>query len=430
MNLAQLHPNLRLRIGVGFVQRLVDSMVTSFMAIYLAGRFGVAAAGGLVVAAMSIAVVGTLLGGHVADVWGRRPTLLLGEAVAAVSFAVMGLAQSSGPGGAALVVFLAFAVNKFAAGFAVPANDAMIIDVSTPESRKLVYTINYWAVNLALAIGALLGGFLYGTHLAGLLFGAAASMALALATTVFALTETKPDGPTLPAETDHGQRPASASKRPRQGYRDVLTDRLFARFVLAVTLAMTIEFQLVNWIGVRLSFDFPTQRLVSVDGWTLRVDGVRMLGLLRAENTILVVLLAFVLHRAFRGVPDRVRMQLGIVLFVAGYMVYAVSDSGWVLLAAGLVLTVGELMDSPVRQAMLAGLIPTHARPRYMAVYALNIRVALVAAALCISLGSVLPAWGMSVLYCLLGVAIVSQYRVLLARTPARAAAAAAAVDA
>ncbi|MEV1205283.1 hypothetical protein, partial [Microbispora rosea] len=41
---AVLHPNLRVRIAVGFLQRLLDSMVMSFMAIYLAFEYGVAVA--------------------------------------------------------------------------------------------------------------------------------------------------------------------------------------------------------------------------------------------------------------------------------------------------------------------------------------------------------------------------------------------------
>ena len=49
MNVLRLHPSLRVRIGVGFVNRLVDSMITSFMAVHLALAWGVVAAGGVVI---------------------------------------------------------------------------------------------------------------------------------------------------------------------------------------------------------------------------------------------------------------------------------------------------------------------------------------------------------------------------------------------
>ena len=40
-----------------------------------------------------------------------------------------------------------------------PSMQAIIIDSTTPENRKAVYTIDYWLMNLSMAIGAALGGF-------------------------------------------------------------------------------------------------------------------------------------------------------------------------------------------------------------------------------------------------------------------------------
>src|SRR5690606_13771886 len=45
-----------------------------------------------------------------------------------------------------------------------PAMHALIIDSTTPENRKAVYTIEYWLTNLSMAIGAALGGLLYVNH--------------------------------------------------------------------------------------------------------------------------------------------------------------------------------------------------------------------------------------------------------------------------
>ncbi|MBD3146188.1 MFS transporter [Microbispora bryophytorum] len=430
MNLSALHPNLRVRIAVGFLQRLLDSMVMSFMAIYLAFEYGVAVAGVLVVTVMVLGVVGTLAGGHMSDARGRRRTLLLGETGVCLTFALMAVADSPAWHSPA-IVYCGYLVNKFAASFAMPANDAMILDVTTPESRKLVYTINYWSINLALAFGALLGGFLYNGHFTLLLTLAAGGTVVIAAATYFLIAETKPE------ETEQGQGERGQSERgetggaagPRgsilrdfaNGYRLVLQDRAFGRLLVAATLFMSIELQLINYIGVRLARDLPAQNLLSIGSWSVRVDGVEMLGILRAENTVLVVALALVAHLVLRRVPDRVRMYAGAGLFTAGYMVLAVSDTGWVLLVAALVLTVGELMDVPVRQALLADMVPAASRTRYMAVYNLNIRVALVVASLCITIGSVLPPWGMAALYGVFGLVIIWQYHAILTPSAARA---------
>ncbi|XVQ85520.1 MFS transporter [Microbispora siamensis] len=420
MNLAALHPNLRVRIAVGFLQRLLDSMVMSFMAIYLAFEYGVAVAGVLVVTVMVLGVVGTLAGGHMSDARGRRRTLLLGETGVCLTFALMAVADSSAWHSPA-IVYCGYLVNKFAASFAMPANDAMILDVTTPESRKLVYTINYWSINLALAIGALLGGFLYNGHFTLLLALAATGTVAIAAATYFLIAETRPE------ETEQAETGATAESRGSilrdfaNGYRLVLQDRAFGRLLVAATLFMCIELQLINYIGVRLARDLPAQDLLSIGSWSIRVDGVEMLGILRAENTVLVVALALVAHLVLRRVPDRVRLYAGAGLFTAGYMVLAVSDTGWVLLVAALVLTVGELMDVPVRQALLADMVPAASRTRYMAVYNLNIRVALVVASLCITIGSVLPPWGMAALYGVFGLVIIWQYHAILTPSAARA---------
>jgi DHA1 family multidrug resistance protein B-like MFS transporter len=409
VNFRSLHPTLRVRVGVGFVNRLVDSMITSFMAIHLALAWGVAAAGGLLVVVTALGVVGMLVGGHVADHHGRRRTLLVAETGAAITFAVMAVADSPVLGSAALV-YLGYLVNKFAASVALPANDAMIVDLTSPETRKNVYTINFWATNMALALGALLGAVLYSAHFTLVL--AMASTAGVLVTTYFLIGETKPD---TGAERERPRGAGAVLREFGDGYRLVLRDRVFLRLMVAGTLTFAVEFQLVNHIAVRLAAGFPAQSLLPVP-WAPVVDGVGMLGVLRAENTLIIVVLALFSAALFRGMSDRTGLYLGTALFVGGYAVLAVSSTGWLLVVAGAVFTVGELMSVPVKQALLAGLVPDHSRTRYMAVYNLNIRVAQALAAGCITLGAVLPAWAMAVLYLVLGAVIVQQYRVVLAK--------------
>ncbi|WP_370947362.1 MFS transporter [Amycolatopsis sp. cg5] len=396
MNFLKLHPNLRVRIGVGFVNRLLDSMITSFMAIYLAFRYGVAVAGVLMFVVVSFGVVGMLVGGHISDTRGRRQTLLLTEFAGVLTFAVMALGDSWGD---TVLVYGAYLVNRFAASVALPANDALIIDVTTPEDRKQVYTFIYWTINLALAIGGLAGGFLYNGHFTLLLGGAAVCTAGVVLVTYFFIAETKPVVENAPPR-------ASALAEFSAGYKLVIRDGMFIRYMVAATLFMGIELQLTNYVGVRLAHDLP--------------NGIELLGILRAENTALVVILTLFSHLLFRRLSDNVRLLGGVGIFVAGYMVLTVSNTGWVLLIAGFVFTIGELMNVPVKQAMLANMVPEQARTRYMAVYNLNIRVAQMLAAVCLSLGSIVPPWGMALLFGAAGLVILSQFRVLLARSAVR----------
>ncbi|MEU9647493.1 MFS transporter [Streptomyces sp. NPDC048110] len=405
MNIFSLDRTLRLRIAVAFVNRFLDAMITTFMAVYLAQRWGAAGAGMLLFAVVTLGAGGMFVGGHLSDTRGRRPTLLLAEAVAAASFALMALGHA-GTGGT-LLVYLGYLIGKLASSVGLPANDAMIVDITTPENRTDVYTINYWATNLALAGGSLLGGFLYNGHFTLLLAVAAAATGAVLLSTALWIPESRPEE----AARASGDSPLRVFV---SGYYAVARDGVFLRFVCAATLGLTIEFQLANYIGVRLSADFPSQALLHIGSLSPHVDGVQMLGLLRSENTILVVLLALFSGTLFKRMPDPLRLYTGIVLFTAGYMVLAVSNRGWVLVIAGAVFTIGELMNVPVKQALLANMIPSTARPKYMAVYNLSIRVAQMLASLCITLAAWTGPWGMFVLYGAVGLTIVLLYRSVL----------------
>lgn len=404
MNVRALHPNIRLRIGVGFVQRLLSVMLMPLLVIHLSALYGPAVAGALTVCVAAAGIAANFLGGHLADVHGRRPVMIAGELGATLTFGLLALANSpwwtSG-----LATFALFLLNTCCAQLATPAADAMMVDVSTPESRPLVYTINYWSINLAFTVGALIGGFLYDGHFLQLLTGAAALSLLTTAVMWRWISETAPRT---------GRAAATGPAAMLRGYLAVGRDRIFLRQLAAAALIAAVEMQIGYYIAVRLAREFPGQTLLALGDRHLDVDGVAILGVLRAVNAALVVALVLAAKTLLSRVPEKTRLYGGIAVFTAGYMVWAVSDSGWILIAAAVVLTLGEIASVPVRQALLADLIDPGARTKYMAAYALNARIGLLVAALCVTLGAFVPALGMSLLYGTAGLAAILLYRSLL----------------
>jgi DHA1 family multidrug resistance protein B-like MFS transporter len=389
---------------------LIDAMILTFIAIYLASRMGIATTGALILLFAVFAIFGMLLGGHLSEKWGRRPVLIVGDVIGTAFLVLMTVAYFAdwGP----LAVYFSYAIVKFGTNMALPANDSTIIDVTPPEDRKYVYTVNYWVINLALGGGALLGGFLYGSHFGAVILGGAIGMGFALLVTVLLVAETKPESAAAAA-------PAKLRGLAQftEGYRVVLADSTFRRLIIVATLVLTLEGQLSTAIGIRLSNDFGIQHVFPFGD----VGGVQMLGVLKAVNTVLVVLLALQVNTLLRRLSDRVRLYVGIPLYVGGFAVLAVTNTAWVLLAAVVVLTIGELMNTPMQQSLLADLAPEQGRPRYMAAYYLHIRFGQVLNSLLISLSAVLSTHGMAGIYLLFGVVILMQYRVILARRPAHA---------
>ena len=410
MDFMTLHHNVRLRLGVGFVQRFFDIMLAPLMVIHFAVLYGAATAGLMTVVTAGSAMACTFLGGHLADVHGRRPVLLIGECGTFVAYA--GMAVSNSPLlHSGVATYLCYLAATSLAGIALPANDAMIIDVSTPATRTTVYTVNYWAINLAFMLGSLVGAFLYNGHFFDLLLAGVVCTLAIFTVTWFAITET------APPESAGNARSVSALL---SGYVLVARDTVFLRLILAALLVRSIEVQITSYIAVRLGGHFPTQRLISFGAWQLTVNGVNMLGILRAANTVLVLCFALLAKKMFGKYSEQRRLDAGIVLFTVGYLVWTVSDNAWVLIAAAVVLTAGEIMNAPVKQSLLANLVPAKARTKYMAVYGLTIKAGLLVGSLCVTLGAVVSPAVMAGLFGLFGLGAFVIYRSLFRADAAR----------
>ncbi|MFE8015924.1 MFS transporter [Streptomyces antibioticus] len=413
MRFSELHRNLKLRIGVGFFQRFFDIMLVPLMVIHFSRLYDAATAG-LMTLVVAVATVGcNLVGGHLSDVYGRRRVLMAGEAGVFLSYIGLALVNSplvhSGP--ATYVLYLCAACM---AGVALPANEAMIVDVSTPESRTAVYTINYWVINVAFMLGSLVGGFFYEGYFLHLLTAAAIATGGIFLVTFLALSETAPSEAAL---NPRGVKPAL------QGYLAVARDRVFLRLVLAALLVWSVEVQISSYLAVRLASDFPEQRLLSLGSWQVTVDGVNVLGILRATNTLLVVVCGLWVGKLLGRLDERTRLVAGVVIFTAGYMAWALGANAWLMIAAAVVVTLGELMNQPVNQTLVAALVPADSRTKYMAAYGLHVRLGYMVGSLSVILGAVVDSWVMALLYAAFGAAAIHLYRGLFRIQDARAAA-------
>ncbi|MFH9601570.1 MFS transporter [Streptomyces rochei] len=416
MRFRELHRTLRLRIVIAFVQRFFDIMLVPLMVIHFAKLYGVATAGLMTLAVSAAAITCNLVGGHLSDTYGRRPVLLAGELGAGLSYAGLALVASPVGNGDGVVMYVLYLAAASCAGVALPANDAMLVDLTTPETRTGVYTINYWCTNVAFMLGSLVGGFLYHGYFFHLLTAAAVMLCAVTAVTWFGVSETAPAG---------GVAHPRGVKSALTGYVSVVRDRLFLRLALAALLVRSVEVQISSSIAVRLGEDFTPQELFHVGSWRVDVNGVNMLGIMRAVNTLLIVCCALWVGRLLGRTDERRRLVTGVAVFTAGYMVWAVSGDAWTLIVATFVVTAGELMSAPVKQTLLANSVPDESRTKYMAAYGLQVRLGLLVGSLCVTVSAVVPDWGMAGLFGIFGVGAIVLYRSLFRAQDARAAAAA-----
>ncbi|AWI12427.1 hypothetical protein CQJ30_09810 [Caldibacillus thermoamylovorans] len=155
--------NIKVRLITSFLNRTVSSSVMPFMALFFAQEKGKIWAGSFLVATVFISFIVNLIGGYISDRFPRKKVLLITSSLSAMTFLLMTLSllPSDRLIGLFAVSYIIFIVVSRLGS---PAMEAIIIDSTTPENRKSVYVIDYWLVNLSLAIGTALGGMFYVNH--------------------------------------------------------------------------------------------------------------------------------------------------------------------------------------------------------------------------------------------------------------------------
>ncbi|OGX68623.1 MAG: hypothetical protein A2189_05665 [Paenibacillus sp. RIFOXYA1_FULL_44_5] len=391
----QFHRNIQIRLLANFISSLSYNMVLPFMSIYFAERLGTTKAGLLLSISVIVSLVSGIYGGYFADRVGRKKLMIVSEGIWLISYTVMTIANSpwlSSP----ILTFLMMILVSLCWGLFGPASNAMILDVTGPDSRKFVYSLFYWSNNLSVAVGGIAGAFFFKAYLFELLMILMGISLFTFLVTVFWIEETYDAKLLLERKQTAVQ--GKGIFNMFHNYREVFRDSTFMLYMIASLLIVSVEFHLMNYTAIRLANEIPTQALFSWNGFRLSIDGVQMLGYLRTENTLLVVVLSLAVLGMFRRFSDQKVLIAGFLLYVVGYSVVSYSSQPWVLLLSMLIATLGEVMYVPVNQAYLGVIAPEHARSSYLAVYSIVFKGAMLIGAFGITLGGIFPDWLMSLL--------------------------------
>ncbi|WP_242223118.1 MFS transporter [Bacillus cereus group sp. BfR-BA-01380] len=402
MGFWSMHRNIKIRIITSFLTRTVGTMIFPFMAIYFSVKLGAALAGFLLLLNVIASLIVGLYGGYIADTLGRKKVMIIGQIIQVVSIACMGVVNSDYIDSAWLT-FVFLLMNSIGSGVMNPATEAMLIDVSTPENRKMMYSINYWAINLSIAIGAIFGGLLF-EHYRFQLFMLLTGIALL---TLYLITAYMEEVYVVQKKVEK----KNVLKDMANNYRVVMKDKAFIVLCLGSICALSLEFQINNYIGVRLQKEFETITFSLWNGNNFDLTGIRMLSWISTENTVLVVLFSALMVKIMNQFEDRKVLYTGLFIYTIGFTIFGASNSLWILLLAGLFQTIGEMMYVPVSQSIRADMARDDARSSYMAITSMVFQIAKMVGTLGIMIGSVIASWGMSILYCFIGISSIFLFK-------------------
>lgn len=329
-----------------FIDRLGGFMLYPFFALYLTQKYDIGMATvGLLFAVFSVSgMVGSALGGAIADRMGRKMVIIFSLLLSSLSALGMGFAPTLG-------IFVAVSVLVGTlANIGGPAHEAVVADLLPPDKRAEGYGIIRVVFNLAVIIAPPIAGLLI-AHSYLTLFLVDAVISIISAGIVFLfLPETKPQA--------HAHAKSETMKQTFAGYGRVFKDTPFLAFI-GVTVLMTLVYLNMNsTLGVYLrdQHGLPELRY----GWLLSI------------NAIIVVLFQFGVTRRLQHFKPLLMMAAGSLLYAIGFAMYGFVPTFALFILAMIIITIGEMVVSPFQQSLVASFAPEHMRGRYMAVSGLS----------------------------------------------------------
>lgn len=206
------------------------------------------------------------------------------------------------------------------------------------------------------------------------------------------------------SETHYPKKADTASVSIYNNYKSVLGDKLYIVFLIAGLLVFSLEAHLTNYIAVHLENTVTSQKLLGL----LTIDGIKMVGILQAENTVLVVFAVGLVTWMARNKSDSSRLIGGMSLYVISYVLLSYTSVPELLLFFMLFISVGELIFIPIRQSVLAEMTQESKRSSYLALDNFAQQGTMIIGGAAVTLGSFLPPYLMSSLFLAMGLTSVA----------------------
>ncbi len=329
-------------VVITFIDRIGGALIFPFFALYITSKFNVGMTSvGILFAAFSVSsFAGSAIGGALTDRFGRKGIIIFGLIASSLSTVAMGLV-----GTYELFFVIAFFIGILT-DVAGPAHQAMVADILPEEKRADGYGILRVAFNLSVVIGPAIGGILAArSYLTLFLADAVISLLTALLIYIY-LPETKPAA--------HPDAPEVTMSSSFAGYGKVFRDAAFMLFLGAVVLQVFTYMNMNTSLGVYLR----NEHGIVESGY----------GYLLSINATMVVLMQFPITRRITKYPPMIMMAVGTILYAIGFSMYGYTSTYLWFVIAMVIITVGEMIVSPVSQALVASFAPEDMRGRYMAV--------------------------------------------------------------
>ena len=314
-----------------------------FYALYITEHFGVGMTQvGFLFGIFSVGnIFGGMIGGALADKYGRRLMVLIGLVTSGMGSILLGFVNDL------ILFFILSALLGLVSSLGRPARQAMVADLLPAEKQAQGFGILRVAFNLSATIGPILGGFLATQSFMSLFFADAVSSIITAIIVFLVIPETKPQR--LDDE------PEDTVLKTMIGYKEVLKDSIFMIFLSISSIMVLVYMQMNSTLSVFLRdvHDFP----------------VLSFSLLLSMNALMVVVFQLWIAKKISKFAPMKMMAFGTLFYMIGFGMYGFVSEIYLFFVAMIIITVGEMIVTPVSHATAASFAPEDKRGRYMAVF-------------------------------------------------------------
>lgn len=372
-----------------FLATVVNGMgifVFPFLTLYLTRKLGMSerAAGDFMFFSSLIYIPGILIGGKLADRFGRKKVMLISQALTGLFFIPCGFLGES------MLVPWFILASLFFDGITDPARAAMATDVTTTENRQASFSLIYLGHNLGFAFGPLIAGFLFEHALRWLFWGNALAVLFSLSLVMLLVPESRPTREQL-EESMAGD---SSEKAHEGSLFSALKSRIFLVFFVCLT----------TWYGfvyAQHRFALPLQ-LESL----FAADGARFYGMIMTLNALLVILFNAPVVSLLGRFRPVVNVAVAGFLYAVGFGMIAFIRVPALFFVSTAIWTFGEIINATNEQVYIANHTPMSHRGRFQAImpiiggtgFALSSPVS----------GRIIEAGGLAILWIILGIVAAS----------------------
>jgi MFS family permease len=323
-------------VASALIENTAFGLIIPFLALYITVDLGLEEwKAGIVLAGYTVAgVPSMIIGGMLADRFGRRPVLLASLGLMSFTILMYFFAYDFTT---LLILVLA---DSFVGSMYMPAANAMIADVIAPADRPRAYSAIRVAWNVGIVFGPVLGWMIVSAYSMRILFVVgAAILACAFVLNFLFIRETKPEKLESATIT----------------FRAVMSVRRDRPFLILCSLSAVFWFFFAQWISV----------LPVYANDSLGIDAENF-GILFALSAVMVVTLQMWVTSRMVKFRRSVVLASGQLVASIGFGLIFLATDFLTLAGCIVIITIGEIFYMSIISAIIADLAPETERGIYM----------------------------------------------------------------